>query len=290
MPSTQTGTQTLNAVIDLFKNQELLTDYMAKGFIETKGKPCEKWSLGNKLCMLIGGTLDARGYNQWQNVGRQVRKGAKAIYILAPLISTRIEIDDKTGAKEEIKYVYGFKGIPVFRIEDTDIIDAATWEKQVFKPKEVPPLMDIAKRLNIPVVYEETRSGEHGSYNPLRDSITLCTEDQCTFFHELGHAIHGRLLKKNGEKLKFGQDTDQEVIAELFAAVVARIYNLNYDKFAWTYIAGYVAAQEQKKNNGQRKKVTPEDIGRACFKVAKTVEEMLNYVFELQNGETPTTT
>jgi len=30
-------------------------------------------------------TEDARGFRQWQKVGRRVKKGAKAFYILAPI-------------------------------------------------------------------------------------------------------------------------------------------------------------------------------------------------------------
>ncbi|HBT47942.1 MAG TPA: hypothetical protein DEA73_08750 [Peptococcaceae bacterium] len=53
------------------------------------GKPSDKWSLGNKLLMLIAGTEDARGYQQWREVGRQVKKGARVFYILAPMTRKR---------------------------------------------------------------------------------------------------------------------------------------------------------------------------------------------------------
>ena len=47
--------------------------------------PSDNWSLGNRALMMSANTADARGYNQWLSVGRQVRKGSKAIYIFAPL-------------------------------------------------------------------------------------------------------------------------------------------------------------------------------------------------------------
>src|SRR4051794_40846156 len=41
------------------------------------------WSLCNQLLVLLAGTADARGYRQWQEGGRHVKKGAKSIRILA---------------------------------------------------------------------------------------------------------------------------------------------------------------------------------------------------------------
>src|SRR5205085_1120822 len=46
--------------------------------------PSAAWSLGNQLLALLAGTSDARGYKQWAEVGRHVKKGARAFRILAP--------------------------------------------------------------------------------------------------------------------------------------------------------------------------------------------------------------
>lgn len=45
--------------------------------------PSDKWSIGNRILQMLQGTDDARGYKQWQEAGRQVRKGAHAIHILS---------------------------------------------------------------------------------------------------------------------------------------------------------------------------------------------------------------
>lgn len=42
--------------------------------------PADKWSVGNQILMLAQDTYDARGYKQWQEVGRNVRKGSKTIH------------------------------------------------------------------------------------------------------------------------------------------------------------------------------------------------------------------
>lgn len=46
--------------------------------------PSAKWSLLNRTIMFFAGTRDARGFRQWQEVGRHVKKGSKAFTILAP--------------------------------------------------------------------------------------------------------------------------------------------------------------------------------------------------------------
>ncbi|WAH39332.1 hypothetical protein [Alicyclobacillus dauci] len=48
-------------------------------------RPCDAWCLANQIIMIVSGTEDACGFNQWQEVGRRVKKGAKAICIFGPL-------------------------------------------------------------------------------------------------------------------------------------------------------------------------------------------------------------
>src|SRR3989337_2329397 len=51
---------------------------------ERHDRPMAEWSLGNQLLALVHGTNDARGFKQWHEVDRQVKKGARALYILGP--------------------------------------------------------------------------------------------------------------------------------------------------------------------------------------------------------------
>ena len=54
--------------------------------------PAAKWSLLNRTFMFIAGARGARGYRQWQEVGRYVKKKAKAFTVLAPrLIKNKAE-------------------------------------------------------------------------------------------------------------------------------------------------------------------------------------------------------
>jgi hypothetical protein len=48
-------------------------------------RACDSWSLGNQLLMLLAGTDDARGFRQWEQIGRRVHKGERGLLHLRPL-------------------------------------------------------------------------------------------------------------------------------------------------------------------------------------------------------------
>ncbi len=77
-----------------------------------------KYSFGNVLLILAQKPDASRvaGYRTWQSLGRQVKKGERAIRILAPL--RKKETDEATG--EEGFRVYGFRAASVFAYEQTD--------------------------------------------------------------------------------------------------------------------------------------------------------------------------
>jgi len=174
--------------------------------------PSDKWSLSNTLLMYLAGTIDARGYKQWGEVGRHVRKGAKAFHILAPCIR-KIE-DRATG--ELFPTVTGFRGIAVFRVEDTE---GEPIEYPDYTPPAPPPLADRAAEWGLTVSYAPFAKRYLGYYSPSREEIRLFTHDARTFFHELAHAAHGKV-----RKLKPGSDPTQEIVAEFTAAVLAEMY------------------------------------------------------------------
>jgi hypothetical protein len=79
--------------------------------------PSMKWSFRNQVIALFQtGTEDCRGFMQWQEAGRSVKKGSHAAYILGPIVIKKK--DEETG-KEQTALV-GFKSIPVFSVNDTD--------------------------------------------------------------------------------------------------------------------------------------------------------------------------
>ena len=189
-------------------------------------RPSSRWSAGNRWIMLLHGTEDARGYRQWQEAGRYVKKGAKAFYILAP-VTKKVEdrrVDPETGEEtvEVRTIILGFRAVAVFRYEDTD---GAPLERPDYRPPVLPPLAHVAERWGIRVRYVPGGGpwygyytwGEHG------EEIVLASHDEDTWFHELAHAAHRRVL---GGQLVRGQDPRQEMVAGLAAAILAELYGM----------------------------------------------------------------
>jgi len=219
--------------------------------------PSAKWSLGNQLLQLLAGTKDARGFKQWDKVNRKVKKGAKALYILGP-ITVKIKDDDGT----ERTFIRGFKGIPVFAVEDTE---GEPVEVPDYTPMQLPPLMERAEELGVSVDYRPYVGGFRGFYAPSLDHICLVTHDISTFFHELAHAAHARI-----EPLKNGQDARQEIVAEAVAGVLCLMYGVEgYAAKNHEYIAHYA---------GEHK-----NPAKAVLSVLTTVQKVLDLI--LHDGE-----
>ena len=83
----------LNKLVQLFQTKEI-PGLLAKCVINSPEKPSARWSFGNQLLMLFHGTTDARGFRQWQQVNRYVKKGSHAFYILGPIVRQK-EIEDE---------------------------------------------------------------------------------------------------------------------------------------------------------------------------------------------------
>jgi antirestriction protein ArdC len=252
----------LSEILSMFESSSLPEAIAQTRVVRMKhDRPLCEWSIGNQLLAHAHGTEDARGYRQWQEVGRHVKKGARAFAILAPLTVKRTEVDEETGEERQRRVVTGFKAIPVFRLEDTE---GEPVEYPDYSPPELPPLHEVAERLGVPVRYLPTPSSERGHYSLVRGEIVLGTHDVDTYFHELAHAAHASL-----ETLQGGQNPRQEIIAETVSAVLCRLYGSEgYLAEARDYVA-YYAGEEK-----------PE---RAVMKLLADVERVLDVIL----AETP---
>lgn len=214
--------------------------------------PSTDWSLGNQLIMIMSGTDDARGFKQWNAVGRTVKKGAKAVYILAPR-SKKITERNEKGQQEEKYICTGFLGIPVFRYEDTEGEEIV---RPDYRPAELPPLHGIAERLGYNVRYAPFTKNYLGYCNSgMVKEVVLCSHEMRVFFHELAHAAHGSI-----EDLYSGQNPRQEIIAETVSAVLCKLYGIEgYERRTIDYIRRYAngesPAQAVAKHLGDVQKV-----------------------------------
>jgi hypothetical protein len=226
--------ESLHGLIRLFESGQAPAA-MAVGVLPPPNIPAAQWSLGNNLLLWIAGTGDARGFRQWEKAGRRVQKGTKAIYILAPAFKV-IVVDAPEGKKEKKQVLSGFRGLPVFRFEDTEG-DPLQYH---LDPPEPPPLMDVAQAWGLTVRYAGATGPYMGYYRHNKDrapEITLATHDEQVFFHELSHAAQYRVWPD----IKPDQKLRKEVAAELASCVLARIYGRKAanEGFTFQYIQHY---------------------------------------------------
>lgn len=208
-------------VLAAFKTPDLIPDAMANVFLKVGDKPSNQWSNMNRFIMALSFTDDARGFKQWLDIGRTVRKGEKAIYILAPLIKRNQE------ANGDKLIPYGFKAIPVFRKESTegdelpDVVNNQPFIDSL-------PFIDLADKWGITIdVHDIHGSGSSGCYSYSLNTvptdtkkISLAVENLATWAHELTHAADHRL---GNLTTKRGQQLDNEFVAELGGCILLKL-------------------------------------------------------------------
>ena len=247
--------QALDSILDRFKSGDI-PEAVAMSMFPIPDIPSTNWSILNRTLMFLSGTMDARGYRQWQQSNRHVKKGSKAIYILVPFLK-KVETDD--GKKEALS---GFGCKPVFRVEDTD------GEDLEYEGIELPqlPLMERAEEWNISVKAIPGSFSFKGYYSPDTRGIALCTKEEAVFFHELSHVAHEQVKGK----LKKGQDPLQEIVAELSAQALCQIVGKSGVKYignSYKYI----------ERCADKLDVSPHS---ACIKVMNDVEKVLNLILK----------
>jgi len=224
-----------NDILRAFENPNDLPKPLSKIFIHRKDRvPCRKWSWRNQLITAIRGHSDARGFRQWETVGRRVKRGEQAFRILSPL--TRKVENEETG--EDKFLTYGFKGTPVFGLDQTqgDVLpqkdpDVDNWLKSL-------PLREVADNWGLSV---EAYNGQGGRYLGKYlhgEGIALGVENLSTWCHELVHAADDRM----GNLKKFGKKWRKETVAELGGAVLLQLLGHQYEADlggCWEYVNDY---------------------------------------------------
>ena len=106
-----TATDELLAALDAGRSEQL------RQYLELLAR-FHTYSIGNVFLILAACPTATRvaGYRTWQSLGRQVRAGARAIRILAPVVR-RVAAEEKT---EERRILVGFKPACVFDASQTE--------------------------------------------------------------------------------------------------------------------------------------------------------------------------
>lgn len=221
------------------------------------------------------------GYRKWTTLGRQVRKGEKAIKIFGYRTYTTTE-ENEDGEEVTTKRAY-YPILNVFDVSQTDVIDGhnATIpnhltgddEHSIYARAEA-----YAQQLGW-TVDKNPIAGAANGYTTLDGSYTIAIDSNLsdaqaakTLLHELAHVI---LHTKDGKAL----DDDvnrrvQEVEAESTAYVVAGLLGLDTENYTVGYVAGWAGGDvEQVKQTAERVLKASHQLADA---LEKTTEEEEN--------------
>ncbi len=272
-------------IVEAFRNPEQLPKALAPVFIHRKDdKPCSRWSWHNQLVVALCGTVDARGFRQWNHVNRKVKKGAKALWILAPCVK-RISEKDDAGEDRARQVVYGFRSVPVFALEDTEGDPLPETDDRYDSWARELPLMEVAEAWGINV-----GTFSYGGGNPLgyyryaasgNQAVMLGVENLSTWAHELVHAADHRVTNLKGEKWH------KEIVAELGGAILLECLGMTYDADlggAFDYIERY--AEEARKDTV---KACIDVLDRVCNCVKLILDTADSRPTTAQPGELPAT-
>lgn len=227
------------AIIKAFEDPNGLPAPLAALFVRTGiDIPCEKWSWGNRLLVMLAGHSDARGFRQWQQVGRWVKKGEKSFTILAPILKPVVE--QSTSQKKEV--LVGFRGVPVFGYSQTDGQPLRSADSETERWIESLPMIEVAREWGLSVeIFDGYSSLARGRYR-FGKGIQLGVKNLATWCHELVHAADDR----RGNLKERGQHWRSETVAQLGAAVLLRLLGRNEEAdlgFASRYISDYASGE-----------------------------------------------
>ena len=237
------------------------------------------YSFNNQVLLAVqGATGPVAGYQAWAAMGRQVRKGEKALWILAPMTSRgprpdadgALDADDLGGPEAAStaagavdsprpatgRGVYGFKGVPVFDIASTDGDPIPTPPRPQLLEGQAPPgLWDALDEVITARGFTVTRcptAADIGGANGLTDYRTRTVTVRAdvddlmackTLAHEAGHT----LLHNPLDPLAEGPACRGliEVEAESVAYLVAAHHGLDTADYSFAYIATWAGRDDE---------------------------------------------
>ncbi len=236
----------LDTVVHKFETGDLSDVVQALAILPTADAPCLKWTFTNRALIAAQKfTQDARGFAQWREAGRKVKKGATAAYLFAPYMKAKgdkgaaeVERDAQGRKKYELK---GWTTVPVFAYQDTEPVDPDVPSTVDYAPSAMPPLFDVAVQLGMSVSYAPHGGKVNGVYLPGSQALVLNVTTHRTFWHELAHAAHHHAEVADFLPQDECRETVayHEAVAELTAAVLGEMYGEPCVGTSYHYLATY---------------------------------------------------
>ena len=122
MKNKQIIKESLKQIKDLLNNVKNMTEEDFKKILDGMTK-FHEYSLFNQMILSFQGCSQVAGYKKWQELGRNVKKGAKAVWILAPYLrKEKVKVKNEEGEEEEKEkeILRGFYSVPLFDISQTE--------------------------------------------------------------------------------------------------------------------------------------------------------------------------
>ena len=221
-----------------------------------------KYSTNNVILisMQMPDATHVAGYKAWEKeFQRHVKKGEKAIRIIAPVIRrVKVNADDSkasdTPEEEEVKLT-SYRVTSVFDVSQTDGKELPSIVEQLdFDLNNFELLKESLERVSpVPVSYEAIEPRCNGYFDKKERNIVVrekMSQGQTvkTLIHEIAHALlHDDLdLDKELKKDRF----TKEVEAESVAYTVCQYLNLDTSDYSFGYVAGWSSGKDVKELKG----------------------------------------
>jgi antirestriction protein ArdC len=200
--------------------------------------PMAGWSWHNQLLCVLAGCADARGYRQWEEVGRHVKKGQHAqAQILVPCTRKETATDDSGQETTRIR-LYGFRAQPVFDVAQTEGEALAERDPENAAWLQSLPLRPVAEAWGLSVDCYSGKPGKALGWYRHKQAIALGVQNLATWAHELVHAADDRL----GQLTERGQHWRSETVAELGSAILLECLGNPVEADlggCWEYVSAY---------------------------------------------------
>ena len=224
-----------------------------------------RYSYPNQMLVAIAGmvlNVDASSvatYKGWSKVGRNVKKGEKATYILAPRPFVKEVV--KNGVTEQKAGMF-FRAMPVFLVgqtEGAELPPPPEMPKPVM-PDDVVGFHTLVEKLNqvalgidgqpvTSLTVRERQNGDpdkaNGWYVPAsREIVVVRTDNQAGMFKTMVHEVAHSLMHRT-EHHSYAW---QEVEAESVAFIVSSVFGLDTSGYSFPYVTTWATADKTERN------------------------------------------
>jgi len=231
-------------------------------------KMFRQYSINNQMLILIqsrGLASQVNSYKRWESLGRQVKRGEKALWIYAPCTSKKIVLNDDL-EEEERKDLY-FRLVPVFDVSQTEGAPLASPAKILDASIDARPCLDaLIKIAGIPVTFKSMHEyGANGFFDPKNRRIQIASnrpdaQKIKTLAHEIAHSrLHADLSTKAMEHW------EREVEAESVAYIISDYFGLDSSDYSAPYLASWIEEAPSDKKESQARMTRIRDCARAIM-------------------------